>query len=217
MNILINQPAGIGDIIFCQKIYHCLKNDNNKIYWPVKNSISWLTEYLDTVCKLDDIKNVKIDAAVNLDGCHYMIPNGKIMRSKYDILGLSFDDYLDYFKPKRNLEKEENLFNLKYPKEKYRLICNMYGTPSDTGYVDRKEIPESTTFKNVIMCLESGYTLFDWIKLIENAEEIYCTDSSIVLLVEKYYKKEGDLVAYSRRNYSGEVDYLLKKKWRHVI
>jgi hypothetical protein len=67
------------------------------------------------------------------------------------------------------------------------------------------------------MCLESGYTLFDWIKLIENAEEIYCTDSSIVLLVEKYYKKEGDLVAYSRRNYSGEVDYLLKKKWRHVI
>lgn len=217
MNILIDQPAGIGDIIFCQKIYHCLKNDSNKIYWPVKNSISWLTEYMDTVCTFEDVKNTNIDMIIPLDGSHYMIPNSKTMKSKYDILGLPFDDYLEYFKPKRNVEKEEALFNLKCPKKEYRLICDMYGTPNDTGVTDKKDIPDSEQFSNVRMCMEPGYTLFDWIKLIENAKEIYCTDSAIMFLIEKYYTKNEKLVAYSRRPHASEIDYMFSKNWEYVV
>lgn len=217
MNILINQPAGIGDIIFCQKIYHSLKSEYDKIYWPVKNSISWLINYLDTVCTFQDLKNIKVDKIINLDGCHYFLPNSKIMKSKYDLLGLSFENYISYFNPKRNLEKENSLINLKIKNEKYRLICDMYGTPSDSGDLARMSIPESTQIDNVRMCLEPGYSLFDWIKIIENAEEIYCTDSAIMFLIEKYYTKKGNLVAYSRRSHVSEVDYMFSKNWNYVV
>lgn len=214
MNILINQPAGIGDILFIQKIVRELEKDNS-VFLPVKESISWLVDYLPTVCLRGDLKDVAFDEIKELDGS--LLPNCKIMESKYKLVGIDFKDYIDYIHIERNRGKENSLYNTVYTGKPYRLVCPWYGTPQRgiSGML-KKDIPTSDVLSNIVMNIMEGYTLFDWLKVIENAEEIYTTDSAIMFLIEKYDCKAQSLVAYSRRRDSSEIDYLFKKPWVYV-
>ena len=78
------------------------------------------------------------------------------------------------------------------------------------------DIPISDELENVVMNIEEGYTLFDWLKIIQEADEIYTTDSAIMFLIEKFDCKAKTLVAYSRRKDASEVDYLFTKDWRYA-
>ena len=43
---LIKQPAGIGDILFCQKIVYKLLNDGYEVWWPVDDCAEWIGDYI---------------------------------------------------------------------------------------------------------------------------------------------------------------------------
>ena len=43
---LIKQPAGIGDIFFCQKIARYMMHHGYDVIWPVLPSISWIKDYI---------------------------------------------------------------------------------------------------------------------------------------------------------------------------
>jgi|688.fasta_scaffold190958_4 IS1 family transposase len=45
--MLINQPAGLGDIFYLQKAVKYYADQGVKIYWPVQKEFGYLTEYLD--------------------------------------------------------------------------------------------------------------------------------------------------------------------------
>lgn len=211
---LINQPAGIGDILFIQKIVSRL-SEEYQVYLPVKESISWLADYVSTTCLEEDCKSLQFDKVLRLDGAS--IPGYKIMESKYRLAGILFDDYVSYIDIKRNKQKEEDLFNLISPKKSYRLVCPWFGTPQQGSLSMLKmDIPISDELENVVMNIEEGYTLFDWLKIIQEADEIYTTDSAIMFLIEKFDCKAKTLVAYSRRKDASEVDYLFTKDWRYA-
>ena len=213
--LLINQPAGIGDILFIQKIVSKL-SEEYEVYLPVKESISWMTEYLSTTCKREDCKDVHFDEVIRLDGC--ILPGHKIMESKYKLTGFDYVDYVDYISIKRDFKKEDALFSKVASTSPYRLVCPWYGTPEEKGTgMLKMDIPFSNDLENVVMNIEEGYTLFDWIKVIQNATEIHTTDGAIMFLVEMYKCESNKLVAYSRRFHTSEVDYLFNKKWEYVI
>ena len=45
---LINQPAGLGDILLCQKIACHLVNLGYEVIWPVVDYYNFITEYIKT-------------------------------------------------------------------------------------------------------------------------------------------------------------------------
>ena len=46
---LIKQPAGIGDIFFCQKIARYMIHHGYDVIWPVLPSISWIKDYIKDI------------------------------------------------------------------------------------------------------------------------------------------------------------------------
>jgi hypothetical protein len=215
--LLINQPSGIGDILFIQKI---VKEYAKKyeVFLPVKRSIDWIPSYVSTTCKFEDIVDIKFDNVLNLDGCSRGTPY-KIMEAKYVTAGISISNYMDYIDISRNQEKEQSLYNLLVGgTTEYRLVNDMFATPEEgTLQTLKMNVERSSKIKNIEMSILDGYSLFDWIKIIQNASEIYTTDSAIMFLIEKYKCKASEFVCYSRRPNSSEIDYLFKKNWRYVV
>ena len=46
---LIKQPAGIGDIFFCQKIARYMMHHGYQVVWPLMPSISWVKDYIHDI------------------------------------------------------------------------------------------------------------------------------------------------------------------------
>ena len=46
---LIKQPAGIGDIFFCQKIARYMMHHGYQVIWPVLPSIHWIKDYIKDI------------------------------------------------------------------------------------------------------------------------------------------------------------------------
>jgi hypothetical protein len=227
---LINQAAGLGDIIFCQKIAIKIKERYNiPIIWPVIPEYLHIKDYID-----NDI--IFVDVNSNFQGKNYMQTKtsfandeliylalnranlnigGRIMEAKYKSVQLSHEDWVDYFSFKRNKEKENCLFydilKLK-DSEEYILVNKQFSSPPHTIIWD---IKFPSNFKKVDMCYVEDFSIFDWCKVIEEATGIYTMDSSITLFIEKLNTKAKYIEITSRRpgNWS-EVDYLYKKPFK---
>jgi hypothetical protein len=210
---LINQPKGIGDIIFCQKIGHHFKELGYRIIWPVREPYKWVKDYIKdfefpSLEEDFDEKDFFLqfgnrfykDDKILLLPIMFALSNKplEIMLAKYQILNLVWYDWADYFNPIRNFEKEDELFkklNLT-DGEKYIFRSTNILHPPRTQRL--KTIPLTTNMKIIDMDFINGFTLFDWLKVVENAEEIHVIDSSISFLIEKYQIKAKKMCLYSR-------------------
>ena len=104
---LIKQPAGIGDIFFCQKIARYMMHHGYDVIWPVLPSISWIKDYIKDI----DFPTVEDEFPMKEiydQGAGYVIEkngafistatadmthnDGKIMTSKYSMLGMTVMD-----------------------------------------------------------------------------------------------------------------------------
>lgn len=213
--LLIDQPAGIGDILFIQKIVKTYSKEY-QVDHPVKDSISWIKKYIPGTMARDECVG-PYDAILSLRTADRVYRNSKIMESKYELARVDMKDFMDYIEIYRDEKTERRLYEEVAPNEPYRLVCPWYGTPENgaSGML-KMDIPHSTTLQNVVMNIREGYTLFDWLRVIEEAEEIYTTDSAIMFLIEKYACKAKRLVAYSRRSSASEVEYLFTKPWEYI-
>ena len=213
--LLIDQPAGIGDILWIQKIIKVL-SEKYEVFHPVQDSISWMVDYMPNLCTIKEVP-FPYDKVLNLDGIDALYPGKRSMETKYLYVNIDWKDYLDYINIKRNKEKEEELFSLVSSGKPYRLVCPYYGTPktkTSSGAL-KMNVPLSTSLDNIELKNIEGYTLFDWIKVIQEAEEIYTTDTCILFLIELYPCKATELVCYTRRNSPTEIEYMFNKKWSY--
>ena len=46
---LIKQPAGIGDVFFCQKIARVMMQNGYQIIWPLRPDIYWIKDYIKDI------------------------------------------------------------------------------------------------------------------------------------------------------------------------
>lgn len=220
-SVVINQPAGLGDIFFCQKIAETFIYNDYEVYWPVKSSINWVGDYLintKPVQYIDETQftNPNDTLIITLDGAQN-ITGGLIAPSKYQILDIDWSDWLDYFNFKRNTKKENELYydvlGLK-DSEEYTFVNKHYATPPNSLFYNIEENPNE---KNINLEMIENFTIFDWIKVIENANKISIIDTSLNYIIEKIKVKAESLVCYCRKGeYTfKQISPLFKKNWEY--
>jgi len=220
--VFIKQPAGLGDILFCQKI----AKTRSGVIWPVCNFYyNTLKKHIDDVNFVNiesdfENKNIYINApraavtktenitVIATDGCSN---NGEeLMKSKYNLLNEDWSDWSNYLSFKRDLENEQKLIDFHNIKEKYILTMDSYGTPPH--HVSMCNIQPETDLRNIKIRIIDGFSLFDWCSIIENAEEIHVEGSAIIYIIEKLIIKAQKLEMYSRDNHK-HFNGLFKKPW----
>ena len=193
MNILINQPAGLGDILFCQKIAKSLVNEGHSVYWPVDQELSYISDYLDSPGVIYDSPKASIDKVIDLANADRTIM-GSVLKAKYSLVGIDYADWSDFLSIKRNFSKEKSLVNLLDLNEKFTLISSFYGTPPN--HIS-KDLPAGK-YDSVSIRLIDGFTPFDWSSIFEMASEIIMVDTSFNYIMETLNIKAESLKLFSR-------------------
>lgn len=209
-HLCINQAAGIGDIIFCQKIEKIFRQ-SYETYWPVLPSISYISDYIinPSLGRIPPENH----SFLSLDSTYTL--GGSVLTAKYRFVGLDWSDWKDYVEFKRDYKKEDELYTkLIGGKTDYILLNNYVGTPPKHVQYD---IPVTSKKPIINLQILDGYTVFDWCKIIENASEIYTIDTSINYITEFLSLKAEILNCYSRFKPSdfSHIEGLWKTKWSY--
>lgn len=129
--VLINQPAGLGDILFCQKIAKTYIDRGYEVLWPVLPQLGYVSEYLLGI----SFSNGPHDETLNLQSAD-SIYGGCVIRAKYKLAGIDWTDWADFLQFNRNKEKEQRLFDLVTNGKPYALLNRKYGTPPQYAIKD---------------------------------------------------------------------------------
>jgi len=226
---LIKQPAGLGDVFFLQKIAHVYREKGYKIVWPLRDDIFWVSEYIPDVewYKMSDdfpgkewfqyagfgsTENfVYIDTftADVVNRSDPMMSGTRMMSGKYRLVGLDHTDWGKYFKFNRNTEKENELYydvlGLKDDSE-YAYVNDIVTTDIvKTGKFSDREFDYPVVNNQII----DGYSLFDWVKVWENAKEIHTQCSGLCFIIDVIDTK-GKVFYYphDERQYKDLIDSL---------
>ena len=209
---IIKQPAGIGDIFFCQKIAKEIQDSTEykKVIWPVASTYSYLKDYLivQDVEFIDESLDFPYKDVYN-SGSLYMVQTDEYLfvplqtsdyvlktskrhnnplghgHMKYDFCNIEYLDWKEYFNFNRNEDRENSLIeklNLDITKP-FNLINNNCGTYPN--FDKRNDLVPNNDYQNIYMDFIEGVNLFDWIKVFENAEEIHTVETSVYYILEK--------------------------------
>jgi len=209
-SILIVQPRGLGDILFCQKIAKKLIEHKFYVYWNT-NDYFWLKDYINH----DNLKyinhGISTDYILNLSNSIEENHPYDIMTCKYKMIGktlpnlpaslhdIDYRDWSNFLKINRNYDKENSLFYDKLglrDDEEYILINKNYGINQINESVGDKILNEE--IKIVYLTTLDDFTLFDWCKVIENSSEIHTVDTSLIYLIEILKLNSDKLYLYPR-------------------
>ena len=233
---LIKQPAGLGDILYTQKIAEHYRSLGYRILWPVISSYAWLKDYIKGVTFINEerdfpYKNFYNSTIVDIaeeEGFIYVplqyadlrFPDMKIMESKYRLAGIPSEGWQDSLSIKRNRKKEDELFynvlGLEDDKE-YCFINKMWGPPTDIKRNSSLKVDESSL--GVELRLIDGYTLFDWSKVVEKASSIHITHTSIAYMIENLNLSAQKLNQYlpeMQKQFDQVGNLFSKVKWNYI-
>lgn len=220
---LIKQPAGIGDIFFCQKIAKLMIENGYDVIWPLRPDIYWIKDYIkgidfpttDDNFIGKDIYERGAGAVIEENGAFISLAtadfthnDGRIMSSKYSMLGLDHSDWKDYFKFDRKLEKENDLYynvlGLKDDSE-FVFINNLYNENRNCELLSS----ENYDLPAVELQYIEGFTLFDWCKVFEKAKSVYTINTSLNYIIDVLNTSYDEyvIIAHNERNVK-EIDYL---------
>jgi len=228
--LLINQPYFLGDILFVMALIQKLVNDGHDVTFPVRDEYYNLQKNFPTVKMIPLSKFPQYEAynkgEVLFQGIDYLTLSlrhsylkGKgHMKIKYSCIGLDMEMWRD-INIVRDLETEQKLFNelgLKSD-EKYNLI-NEFHRP----FFHNTPIVVEGEYRNIYMSQLEGYSLLDWIGVMENAQSIHTIATSLIFLMDSIDSMPEEMHLY--RRYRGEehnggywdhsdYDFLLNKNY----
>lgn len=230
-SLLIIQPGAHGDIFVCAPIAYYYSQKGFKIYWPARkeyirhlssfdyiNTIElpeiketgpeWLAKDVSNIFKLEQ----KFDYVLNLAdrGPHptAQLPWENFEECKYRLAKLPFD-LKHTLKWTRNKQKEDEIYD-KYVKAKdYVFVHN------SSSHKEKAELPKSILEPIVYCDNPPGYNILDWYKVIINAKEIYCTESSVWAFMDGIvHELTPERYILSRQKLSGGKHYTISKHWK---
>ena len=229
MRYIINQFQGLGDVFFCEPIArHLYNNGKNEILWPILDEFIWIKEYIpyiNFVKKSEfrfDYENTffgHIDSNTihvplrfanpifrNLHPHDYS-DQYHTMLDKYRMMDLP-ENMWRTFTWVRNYEKENELYNLLVKNEKYILINNFWS--DGVLNISFNEDGRDVIYMNRI----NGFSLLDWSKIIENADEIHTVSTSNLYIIESLMLKTDKVYLYPRKprenNFEGILEFVNK-------
>ncbi len=224
---LIHQQQGIGDLLFIQKIVkkYCQEGFNvicpiltqHKIIlncvttetarYPLISEKSALLEsfeyardhiFLVSACEThfgDSLFARPLDAGdfvfLALGPSYKRFPEDGVMLSKYRLAGIDHSDWQDFVSIRRNLKSESSLLRLLgLDKDRKYTLINEY---SSNGRVEIKDPGDAIYMQQI-----KGYTLFDWIAVLEGCSRLVTVDTSLVLLAEVFLRKTAPAYLISK-------------------
>lgn len=238
--VLVRQAAGIGDIFFCQKIanFFATIKKVDRIVWPVKPEFLYVKEYLRNrwciptsyVSTEDDFphkelynspqKTIIEAPEVTFLPLHgHDLLDSSVMKSKYKLAELEWDDWADDFVFTRNKEKENELF-FKYLKldadEKFVFVNHNFASPPDVQ--TRPFALNTGGMRQVNLEIVPGYTIFDWCMVLERAEHIVTVETSLNYLIEVLNIRATKLMMLSKWNPPDfhHIEGLFKRNWNYI-
>lgn len=193
--VFINQPFGIGDCIFAQGIAMHYINLGMDVYWAVEDMyldglkrayprVNWIARSQspvpDKIRGFQDYKGYYV-VPIRFSDSIMRVPYKEVMRAKYDMIGLNWTIWSKHAMFERDYDREEQLADLLGANGEYHLVNTNYkGVNLKTIDIN---LPENR-LKTIKMGFVDGYSLFDWMGIIENATEITTVSTSIVYLLE---------------------------------
>jgi hypothetical protein len=217
---LIKQPIGLGDVFYLQKFASILKDNGYKVIWPLRDDVFWISDYVKGIsfCKLSDNFPgkeyyysgefvIEKDNFLFLSPDGFQLPGKRIMESKYLLINSSDIDWFNYFSFERKIDKESELY------------YNVLGLTDNTDFVfinkmasvDPKysNVLDNINFNSHVVELKiiDGFTLFDWCKVFENAEEIHTVHTGINYILDKLNLKAIKYYMYQGLHHS-DVQYI---------
>lgn len=195
--ILLLQAWGLGDILWSQSIAHKFIEQGYKVVWPVKN------DYFEGLCNAypqihwvpDSIVRPEIFmikekiefegmtiAPIRWSNSFMDVPYKDVMRAKYDMYDMQWQEWKNHAQWVRNFNKEVELYKELglQPGEKYNLINTRFGS----GVEKNIEIRCNNGYKNIELKILPGYSIFDWAKIILEAQEIHTVSTSLLFMLE---------------------------------
>jgi hypothetical protein len=204
MKLIIGQPGAFGDILICAPIAKYYAVRGHQVYWPIG------TEHLSIVEQFPYVKAIPLPTiplvthpdqgevlfssrmmmSKNLAdsmGATYMdlgdrpptplLNNETVEEKKYRIAKVPFEEKynLSWI---RNTKKEDELFKLvtNSPNYVFAHLDQSDGTAS--------KLPQENN-SDIVKCEPvNGYNILDWYKVIANAKNIYCIESSLHCFID---------------------------------
>lgn len=200
--VFILPHQGLGDHILCAGIYREYAERFPHVVLPVK-----ATYYRSVKKMLRDSENIQVlsyprETLMKLHqdllshfgyeklklGGHgfgfFSEPTWRLDENFYYQAGIPLSRRWDSFFYQRDAEKENELYKLLGCSEQDYIFVHEDSTRGFT--IRESSLPKNVRVVKPIPELASRYTIFDYLKIIENAKEIHCMESSFVAMIESF-------------------------------
>jgi hypothetical protein len=100
--------------------------------------------------------------------------------------------------------------------ETYFFVNKNYGSPPNFRTISH--IP-SFNIKTIEMSFDNDFSLFDWMKVLENAKEIHIVDTCLSYIIEATPTIQSPLYLYSRYEPKSfhQTKHLYSRNWNYVL
>lgn len=215
--LLLHQPGKVGDIIICLPIAKWYADRGYSVDWLCPEQYHDFQPYVDYV-KFISIRSGEYDKEIDLS--FGLVTTSKVhalwlrrkpsldsfVSLKYELSDVPVSEFrkLDY---KRNKQKEDELFEVVTKGVPYTLVHGK----SDYGSAIHILGDAVVMFQPV-----PGFNILDWRKVIENASEIHCIDSSLVNFAD-CLNPGGELFYYPNDKVPMQADRtILVNNWKQL-
>jgi hypothetical protein len=208
---LMDQPMGLGDILYTQRIVERFVTLGYHVLYPVIKEYSWLNDYMSTdhvqffseeqpFVGMDLYGKHIVQPIISEGFCYIPLryasnhPINKsnwigVMESKYQFLDMLHEAPLwaQSLKFQRNRQKEQSLYydvlGLK-DGEDYIWKNSLIGSMNGQCKVMDNIKFENKGIRVVDHKAYEGYTMFDWCMVLERAKELHSPDGSTTFMAE---------------------------------
>jgi hypothetical protein len=212
---LINQPLGLGDILWVQPIVDHYISDGYTVIYPVgdsyfdivssyikKDNLQWVRESDDFPLKFlyDMPERIELGEDIYLPLTHAQSHNSlSLMIGKYAFAGLPVTDYRDAYEIDRDYEREKLLMDAYDLHNDFIIVNEVYGTFPHTKKHDINIKSDSKVHvMSVQQDIDNGFHVFDWIGALQKAKEVHSVGTSICYMMDKYCT-DNEIHLYERR------------------
>lgn len=218
--LIIHHHAGLGDAIICNGLVNYLSKDYNiylAAYCNIYNHLEYLYSENENVKLLsyEDPKEIYNNSDLPILRIGFEKNKKSFNTSFYEQINLPYEISFDYF----HIPNDENRVD-----KIYNHLLSHYGVNGDYILIHRTssygevDLEIENSLPRVFVEKETDIfkNIFLYSKLIQNANEIHCVDSSFLHLVERVdTQAELFFHAYKTQNQISEKLFL-KKNWNII-
>lgn len=226
--ITINQPAGLGDIIWIQPILQMFVDKGFTIIYPIIDRyLEMATKYLPR----EGVTYVSIESEFHFKDCfdnpnvihnnngyylpltysHRHFPASSLMMSKYLMTQTPLQDWRRFIPRIRDKQREISLWEKINPNNEEFILTNKYfGTPPQTK--EREINLTNHSFKIIDIDYRDQDLIefhpFDWVYVIEKAKEIHFVQTAFSFIADLYASPTAVMHLYDRIGKDDQPRYL---------